>query len=232
MRISFFVSAGVLGSLLVVSVATATPVFIPMSDKAAGLPNFNGDGLNGSIYFKAVNDIPWAQMAATGAVDGTFKAKTIDFPNGATQTVSGGNLGEFFGNQITGANFDLNRSQFGNVFKFDGYLKVPDPGTYNFSVASDDGFELKIADRVISSFEADRGFAPTSQEVNFSMAGLYKVSLLYFANSGGSSGIEFRSNLTGSDQTIPMSFLYTVIPAPSAAAMLGLGGLVIARRRR
>ena len=107
-----------------------------------------------------------------------------------------------------------------------------------FSSSSPADGVLQIVDSngVVIGFDDDSGVGlmPALQLVNLS-AGQYFVGISGFGDQGaGSVGTTDVFDGLGHQQ----SFVYkltigaTVVPAPASAAMLGLGGLVMARRRR
>lgn len=64
--------------------------------------------------------------------------------------------------------------------------------------------------------------------------GTYTINLngqgfLFFPRTTGGANL---NGVNGNQQVIGSSFTFNVVPAPGAAALLGLGGLVAARRRR
>jgi hexosaminidase len=84
--------------------------------------------------------------------------------------------------------FDL--EQFGRrtnyAVKFDGYLKVPADGLYNFAVESDDGTVLRIDDEEVVNNDGNH----PSQVVNGHVPlrqGFHKLQLKYFQGEGGAS---------------------------------------------
>ena len=70
------------------------------------------------------------------------------------------------------------------ALKFSGYLKVPQPGKYLFSPASDDGSRLYIGDELVVDNDGSHG--PTAAQGYISLeAGLHPLTVLYFEDSGG-----------------------------------------------
>ncbi|MBL0869439.1 MAG: hypothetical protein IBJ18_02565 [Phycisphaerales bacterium] len=121
------------------------------------------------------------------------------------------------------------------VYIFTGFINLTSPGIWYFGVSSDDGFRLRINGSEVAQFNGDRGTALTlSGPWNALAAGLYSVELLYWANEAGDSAVVFSAGQGSPTAVSPVgrSSLYSVIPAPTAGALLGLGGLVATRRRR
>lgn len=121
------------------------------------------------------------------------------------------------------------------AYLFTGFINLTSPGSWYFAVTSDDGFRLRINGIEVAQFNGDRGTAQTVSNPYFADApGLYTVELLYWANESGESAVIFQAGLNSSTAVtaVSRSNLYSVIPAPTAGALLGLGGLLAARRRR
>jgi flagellin len=156
-------------------------------------------GLVGSVYNSPVgiNSLAQAEnVVATQPVLSTFVASAIDYPNGAAN-IGGGNIGAFLGADAASlanpgaAGAGMNRK----VFVFEGEIDIPVDGNYNFSVGSDDGFNLQINGATVIERTTNRAFATTNGNTNLT-AGTHAIRLLYWENSGG-NGVEFTSSLTG-----------------------------------
>ncbi len=102
------------------------------------------------------------------------------------------------------------------------------PGIYNFSVYSDDGFQFTAMDPAnttnITLGVADFGRAPTATEFSFIVqtAGLYSMKLIYFKAQLGGGGVELYSVTNGvnvllNDPSKPGAvpvYYQSVAPAP------------------
>ena len=229
----------------------ATAVEIPMSAKVAGLPTQSGDGLNGKAWHFTGNDLFWADMRMMDTPDDTYMvANKLKFRTAGAAYTPAGFLGN---NGVMHSNPNWANSQLADwkLYKWTGYIKIDNPGQYDFGVISDDGFRLKVGGQTISQFDGNRSAARTDGWANFSMAGLYEIEVLYWNASGdarfdllwnyannsaltpGDAGPSVADGGTSYYKYVPQSHLFkTPVPTPGAAALLGLGGLVASRRRR
>lgn len=98
----------------------------------------------------------------------------------------------------------------GNIDDFamsaSGYLYVPDPGNWIFTVRSDDGFRLRIGsnDTVVAEYVDGRAPGDSIAVVNIPRSGYYRYELTYFENFGGAQ-IEFLVRppyLDGNDELV------------------------------
>ncbi|MBC8342586.1 MAG: chitobiase/beta-hexosaminidase C-terminal domain-containing protein [Bacteroidetes bacterium] len=82
--------------------------------------------------------------------------------------------------------FDLGCSLLENEFalSFSGYIKLQETAVYTFSIDSDDGTKLFIADRELVDNDGVHGMNEVSGEIALE-AGLHKIKLLYFQGRGG-----------------------------------------------
>ena len=84
----------------------------------------------------------------------------------------------------------------GNIDDFamsaSGYLYVPDPGNWIFTVRSDDGFRLRIGsnDTMVAEYVDGRAPGDSIAVVNIPRSGYYRYELTYFENFGGAQ-VEF-----------------------------------------
>jgi hexosaminidase len=73
---------------------------------------------------------------------------------------------------------------------FDGYLRVPVEGLYDFRLASDDGAVLRIDGEVVVDRDGPQSLAESSGQIGLA-AGLHAISLKYFQDGGG-KGLSLR----------------------------------------
>lgn len=157
-------------------------------------------GLQGAIYdtAAAISSLVQAQAvitAAGGIPTATFTATALDYPNGpaasATSTVA-----NFLGADAASISNPGLLPIAANtlVFTFDGFIHVGVPGTYSFSVGSDDGFQLLIDGTVVTQFTGIRAFATSTGAITLG-AGYHTFSLLYWENAG-QEGLLATSSLT------------------------------------
>lgn len=225
--------------IMLVAALAAAPAFggstvIPGSAALAPLPAFPGDGLNAAVWnnFTPQNLASADAFIQTITPNATFRATQIDYPNGSQQIVAGNtSVANFIGadaGSISGNAGDV----FGSLFRFSGFIAIPQATTYTFSVGSDDGMRLRIGGVDIVSFDGPRSFQFSSNAVSFRADGLYEIELVYWANAETESGLEFRGTIFSSDgdQVIPTDVLYTT-PTPGTAALLVMAGALIRRRR-
>ena len=130
------------------------------------------------------------------------------------------------------------------AFNSTGYLHVPTPGTWAFTVRSDDGFRLRIGSNnlVVGEFVAPRAPGDSVVPVNFPQAGYYRYSLIYCERGGGAE-IEFlvRPPQTGGvgllvgDPNSPMRVFTSLeippIVQPEPSPILGAAGHAVEFRK-
>jgi len=215
------------------SVASAQVVFGP-GTSLAPIPAQAGTGLDGNIWTGDVNSIAAARTRiSAGSAEGSFLATLIDYPNVGDVVPASATLGEMLGiDAATLTGLLPTAGSLSNTFVFSGFIAISDPATYAFAVGSDDGFELRINGVLVSNFDGDRGFAFTTQDVSFSDAGLYAIELLYWANNSTESGVQFAFANPLAIVNVPTGILYTQIPSPAAAMVLGAAMLMGSRRQR
>ncbi len=157
-------------------------------------------GIQGQIYIAGggIGNLAQAEAVVAGAAapDATFTSTGLDYPQGAPNSQSGP-LNNFLG--ADGASIDnpallpLNTNQM--VFVFEGFVQVAADGVYNFSIGTDDGFDLSIDGASVLQFPNNRGFSFTNGNVPLT-AGTHAIRFLFWEN-GGSEGMEVFSGLTG-----------------------------------
>ena len=103
-----------------------------------------------------------------------------------------------------------NTNLAGSVFVYRGYLNVPQAGTYNFRTQADDGFRLRIGNQVVAEKVNKGAFAvgAVTTPVTFDRAGLVTIELTHW-ELGGSTGVLLQSDISGTMEVIPTSYLYS-----------------------
>ena len=69
-------------------------------------------------------------------------------------------------------------------FVFDGLIKIPSDGVYNFSLSSDDGSKLFIDDKIVIDNDGLHGMSDKINEAPLAK-GYHKFKVLFFERSGG-----------------------------------------------
>lgn len=154
-----------------------------------------------------------------------FTSSMLDYPNaGRVVSSRGTTLEAFIG--ATDAKTIIGNGQTNlrySVFKFSGYLNL-DPGIYEMTVGSDDGFRLifseKDKDRVVAERARPRGFRGTTENVK--VAGDTFFTLYYFENRGR-TGVTFwvDGNVVDENSLAP-----SPVPLPAGMPLL-LASLVL-----
>lgn len=212
------------------SIASAQAI-IPAGARVGDIPGFAGNGLKGEIWTSSVSSIAGTRNIMNGASNATFQATNINYFNNGVGTA----LSDWLGADAASLSGISGSTTIGSLsIRLTGYIAIAEAGTLRFNVESDDGMELKIGGESVTSYDGDRGFGGSPASAEFSEAGLYQIELIYWANDQGSSGLKFSWNAAdpGTLDVVPQASLYSVIPAPSALGVLGMAGLVAARRRR
>ena len=91
------------------------------------------------------------------------------------------------------------------AIKMTGFIKLT-AGSHEFSVASDDGFRLKIGGETVTEFTQTRGVQTDTGNFSAGADGLYEVELVYWQGNGGAD-LNLSSATTG-----PLE-LYDSLPA-------------------
>lgn len=125
--------------------------------------------------------------------------------------------------------------------RFTGFVRVSDPGWYNFSVLNDDGFFLNLIGEGGASIEIGRDFL-NPRERNAFADGLWLSTGLYGFELGSwnrlEAGVVDLRWQIGSDQTpwlaVPTTALLPpgAVPVPATLALTLLGLLLLAALRR
>jgi len=124
---------------------------------------------------------------------------------------------------------------------YTGYLRITDPGDYNFGVLYDDGFFLRIFGANGATVEISSDFLSPRDRLGFASdlalnTGLYRFELgAYDRLQVGAVNLAWMQN--GRWVTVPTENLVTdpvPIPTPATAGLLlaALGALAVVRRKR
>jgi uncharacterized protein (TIGR03382 family) len=210
-------------------------VTIPAASRVADIPAFPGDGLTAKLWYDSVNSIAAAEAVITSRFSDTAFLSTqgVDYPQGPTDFLQndGATLADFLGTDADFLPFDpTTRGIASNIYLFTGYFAAEQGESLRIGVGSDDGFRLRIGGIDLGSAN-DRGFAFTFSDVTFEASGLYPITIAYYANNQGQSGILFAQETAAGISPVPVERLH-VVPSPGALALVGLAGLVASGRRR
>jgi len=95
--------------------------------------------------------------------------------------------------------------QFG--LTFEGYIRVPEDGIYDFTLASDDGSRLMIGSDVVVDHDGPHGMSERSGQIALHN-GLHRFYLSFF-QAGGGVGLSLRIQAPGSSDShaIPSDWL-------------------------
>jgi hypothetical protein len=175
-----------LSLLEIAALGDAAPVEAPEPGPAAvagALPAVHeGTGLTVKVYDRtgafADIDALIAQIATQPSANATFTANRIEFGVHSGERT----LSEFVGDagEVTGAGANVPMTTVG--LQATGFIWLA-AGTHLITVHSDDGFMLRLGGETLSSYETNRGFNATSQQVTVT-GGLYAIDLYYFQNEG------------------------------------------------
>ncbi|MEM9046354.1 MAG: VPLPA-CTERM sorting domain-containing protein [Pseudomonadota bacterium] len=207
--------------LLVMATAFAAVLSVGLPAKAAFL---------GSQYDPAgvgnINSLNQAKMIVedfVGPPTSRFRATRLDFPENSNNISSSVSLSTFLGSNgtlLSGADSVMQTT----VTMITGILNL-DPGTYTFSVGSDDGYELLFGNQLVSQRTTNRGFQTDNTQVTVQAGDNQFFQLLYWENLG-QTGLRFSINGVVVDQN------FTDVPLPAGLPLMlaGLGMIAVWRR--
>lgn len=231
MKMHFAGPCLILGLLAGISSARAD---IALSSSIA-LPGYAGDGLSGLYY--AFDSRP-GTLANTetlinqmGGPTATFTATSTCFPVCNTTIADNSTLAQYLGGNAVNLSSNSVSNLSNHAIVLSGYLAIATPGTYQFSMASDDGSRLRIGGTTVIDADGAHGFSGGSANVQFSNSGLYAFDVLAFENADV-TGLTVLQN----GNAITAGQLYSsTVPIPAAgwlffSAVAGIG--IHARSRR
>jgi PA14 domain/PEP-CTERM motif len=246
--------------------ADATPIAISASAAVAPVPTNAGTGLAVKYYtFGNTEPTSWANASSminsgSGPV-ATFNTTQICYPNCAGGTIndSSTTMQQYVANGASNFAYTVPSSQIpttiaNSAMVITGYLDITQAGTYTFNLGSDDGSLLYIGGQQIINGDSQRNQATGTQQVSFTQAGLYAITIDYYEVSG-SAGLDFyasapngtcvigRAANCASGSTAQTNLFYSSIPSSGTAvpepgslfvmatSLLGLCGALVWRRR-
>jgi uncharacterized repeat protein (TIGR01451 family) len=132
------------------------------------------------------NGIPYIHYLDTGSTANNNFPPAMRDVSSTGNAFGGGSIarttiGSFLGPNVEDDNFAMLST---------GYILIQTTGTWNFQVASDDGFDLQIGGQEVNYFNGGRGYQAGNNNnpgpnAVISTPGLYKYSLLWFQGAGG-----------------------------------------------
>lgn len=171
-------------------------------------PGLQGRVFRSGAFGNIANIAEAEQIIANEPVFASFRATSLDYPNGA-QNNQNGLIGTFLGADAAsldnGAAAGTNADR--SVYEFTGTINAPAAGNYNFSIGSDDGFDLQIDGASVLTFPNPRGFAFTNGVVALD-AGANNFRLVFFENTG-SEGLEVFSDVGGANAIVTSAITST-----------------------
>ena len=231
--------------------STQAQNLIPPSENQGAVPGFGGTGLAG-LYYDNGNGF---SSASGSQAEASFTANNLCFPDclGNSFTDGAGGLQLFTNGAATNFNFftsvePVRLTWDNSEIVMAGYIAITTPGTYTFTVGSDDNTFLTIG----GVQQQILGGGPQTFQDTFTQAGLYKMSV-DFLEFGGGSRLSFVADDPNGNCIIgcynvdnnlnPNDLFYSDAdlsgaPAPAigggwaAIAVAGLMGTEMMRRRR
>ncbi|MCP4965873.1 MAG: hypothetical protein GY926_11610, partial [bacterium] len=170
-----------------------------------------GDGLQGTFYDTGLFEtLDQAELAASQTrPDLFFTSTALNYPADQDSVSDSVGLKTFLGDDAPANAPDTDLT--GSVFTYQGYLDVPQAGTYTFQAQADDGFRLRIGDQVVieKTFIGNFSKGAASGVVTFDRAGLVPIAFTHW-ETGGSTGAILESNITGEMGVISQELLYSL----------------------
>lgn len=244
---TFRAIAAPLAILLIAAAAPSAPrfagadVIIPQSGLAGPVPAAPGSGLAARMWNGLFSSITAAEaFASSHSPDGHFHASTIDYPRGDLDALANpATHAQFVGSDFASSDAPAAANAHNMVYLFEGFIAIPAAGDVLFTVGSSDGLRLAIAGVDVLKYEQPNGYYFRNEIAHFSAPGLYPLTLAYFSDWDGVTGVELHSSLPGGSGApaigttgvVNQALLYTSVPAPGAA-LLALAPFALGARRR
>lgn len=244
-------AAIVLSAVSLCGSAARAQNLIPPTEDQGAVPGFGGTGLDG-LYYDNGNNF---YSASGSPAEASFTANNLCFPDcqGNSFSDGAGGLQLFTNGAASNFNFftsvePVRLTWDNSEIVMSGYIAITTPGTYTFTVGSDDNTYLTIG----GVQQQILGGGPQTFQDTFTQAGLYKMSA-DFLEFGGGSRLSFVADDPNGNCVIgcynvdnnlnPNDLFYSDAdlsgaPAPAigggwgAIAVAGLMGLEVRRRRR
>ena len=222
---------------------------IDPSESVGSVPGYAGTGLFG-LFFDNADGYSEANSSAPGA---SFLTTNLCYPDcqGNSFNDGSGGLMPFTNGNATAFTFFTGNEPMrltwdNSELDITGYIAITTPGTYTFTIGSDDNTNFTIGNTLFQVF----GGGPQTTSDTFTTAGLYPIDVQFFEFGGGSrlsvvgtdpngsciigcyDGNILENDLFYSDQQLmgaPAPVIGGGWPAVAFVALLGIGALV--RRR-
>jgi hypothetical protein len=194
------------------------------------VPYFDGDGLGMEIFHRAPAGTVAPELFNGLAPTERTRARVVDFPDNTDVVDISATYDEFLGGSAIVPESLANETIRSVALRLTGFLVISKEADLNpstpaidveFAVASADGFHLTVGGAVLAT-SGNRNFDVTTRAVAFASEGVYPVSLLFAAESGGTSGLEFRwrTALSSIEELIPSRYLFPDPPGFSAPPII------------
>lgn len=156
----------------------------------------DGGGLKGEVFdtssgLSRLSQID-SMIEGSDGPSATFTGTEIAYSGGGT-------IGQFLGDDATGAAGDVAASANTFAVKLSGFVYL-EAGTHTFDVATDDGFRLKVGDDTVTQFDGNRGTRTSSGDIEITEPGLYPIEIVYWENGGGQTlNVQMDGEVLGGD---------------------------------
>jgi hypothetical protein len=139
--------------------------------------------------------LPDANVSFETRPNGIRVVNWADFATNPRPQQNFGN--DLYIHRLPGSAFGTN-DQNNYAARFGGYIYIPQPGTWNFTVNSDEGFRLRMgtSDTVVLESAVPKLPSDITGAIDVPSPGFYRYDLVYFERTGGSE-IEFFANGPG-----------------------------------
>jgi alpha-L-fucosidase len=109
--------------------------------------------------------------------------------------------------KLSGFSLNMRKREYNLGFEFNGFIKIPADGIYEFFTDSDDGSKLFIDNRQVVDNDGLHGMTQKSGTIAL-MSGYHLIRVAFFQKSGGLNLKVYISGDGMSKQEIPDSFLF------------------------
>ncbi len=224
-RMPAYAAALAIVAILAASPAASAQIAIGGDSSSGSVPGFAGTGLSGIYYNFGFTEDPLATFTSTNLCYPTcFPVNPYDSGQGGSvfDDTTGGLLG-FTNGRIDNVVFNPNLTPpdtwTDSNLAFNGYIAITQPGTYLFSLGSDDYSNLTIAGQQILNIPYPPCCETRTRDVTFDTAGLYAIALGYGEYDTGS----FLSLIvTTDDRNLPSACLFGCVDENGNVAANGL----------